>query len=354
MAFNRPAGFDTDATGRPALIRNVTSNTTASRDGAARRTPGTGWHHALGSILFCLLAVIKMPPPAHADEAIRQDNMAVSERQPGAGTVDNETPPHFHPGKYNLHLFPPGDFYRPYAADPHRTGFGIQKLNVIEGKIPAAGSSRYALKAGGYFGVLRVQPEDDVETGVQLNIGGGLGGQFDLDHFQDNIGWNGHYGMILTAAPTAAVALKLGLQHVSGHIGDENVLSSQRGRIGYTRMELNAGGSWKINRQWRTYAEAGRGYELLNREFQKPGRVQYGLEYEYLFWRNLGCYAAFDSSAMEERAWRFDKTLQLGLVSHTGHRSWRFGFEISKGRPTMVEFFPYTETYTSIGLWLDL
>lgn len=316
----------------------------------------TVWRYGLYTIPFCLFTVMNTPCPAFAEDiTIRPDNMAVPvEQRQGAGSVTNVTPVPIKLGEYNLYLFPSGDFYRPYAADPHRTGFGIQRIRVLDGKIPDTGSSRYALKAGGYFGVVRIQPGDDADVGVQLNIGGGLDGQFDLDHFQDNIGWNGHYGTTLTAAPNDAVAFKLGLQHISGHIGDENVPSTKRGRIGYTRMELNAGGSWAINRHWRAYTEAGWGLELLNRELQKPGRVQFGLEYEYLLWRNLGCYAAVDSSAMQERSWRFDKTLQLGLVSHSAHRTWRFGFEISKGRPTMGEFFQSTETYTSFGLWLDL
>lgn len=314
------------------------------------------WRHGLFTATFCLLAVMKTLSPVLAGEAaIRPDNMTVpTEQQQGSGTVTNTIPAPFRLGEYHLHLFPSGDFYRPYAADPHRIGFGIQKIHVIDGKISDTGSSRYALKAGGYFGVVRIQPSDNADVGLQLNIGGGLDGQFDLDNFQDNIGWNGHYGMILTAAPDDALAFKLALQHISGHVGDEFAQRTGRGRIGYTRMELASGVSWTIDRHWRTYAEAGWGYELNNRQLQKPGRVQFGLEYEYLLWRNLGCYVAVDSSAMQERAWRFDKSLQFGLVSHSGRRTWRFGFEISKGRPTMGEYFQNTETYTSFGLWLDL
>lgn len=312
--------------------------------------------NSLLAISICLFAVMVTLCPAFAEDNCQTTDLMSEPVEPkqDAGTVNNYSSAIFRLGEYKLHLFPSGDFYRPYAADPHRTGFGIQKLNVIDGKISDSGNSRYALRAGGYFGVLRIQPGDDADVGVQLNIGGGMDGQFDLDYFQDNIGWNGHYGMIMTAAPNPALAFKLSLQHISGHIGDENVPSTKRGRIGYTRMELNSGVSWTVNRNWRTYAEAGWGYELLNRELQKPGRVQSGLEYEYLLWKNLGCYAAVDLSAMQERDWRLDKTLQLGLVSHSGHRTWRFGFEISKGRPTMSEFFQNTETYTSIGLWLDL
>lgn len=277
------------------------------------------------------------------------------ERPQGAGTLPGSTPAPLRLGAdYLLHLFPEGDLYRPYAADPHRTGFGIERMRVSGGKIPGVGGDRYALKAGGYFGVLRLQPGGDSVAGVQLDIGGGLDGQFDLDSFQDNIGWNGHYGMTMTAVPDRALAFKLALKHISGHLGDEFDKRLGRGRIGYTRMELAPGISWQIDGQWRSYAEYGWGYELNNEQLQRPGRVQFGLEYEYPLWRNLGCYAAVDLSAMEERAWRFDTSLQLGLAWHSENRSWRFGFERYQGRPTMSEFFQHTETSTSFGLWVDL
>lgn len=310
------------------------------------------WQHGLGAGLFCLLIVTATPCGVRAEEGVLP---APPENPQVAGSVSSPPPAPLRLGAdYLLDLFPTEDLYRPYAADPHRTGFGIARMHVSGGKIPGAGSSRYALKAGGYFGALRIQPSDNPDAGVQLDIGGGLDGQFDLDSFEDNIGWNGHYGMLLTAAPDPALAFKLALQHISGHVGDEFFERTGRRRIGYTRMELAPAVSWNIDKQWRTYAEYGWGYELLNKQLQRPHRVQFGLEYEYPLWRNLGCYAAADFSAMQERAWRLDNSLQLGFVWHSGPRSWRFGFERYKGRPTMSEFFQSTETSASFGLWLDL
>jgi hypothetical protein len=57
---------------------------------------------------------------------------------------------------------------------------------------------------------------------------------------------------------------------------------------------------------------------------------------------------------MEERNWRVDNSLQLGLLMHSGQRTWRLGFQRYHGRPTMGEFFQNTETSLSFGLWLDL
>lgn len=311
-------------------------------------------HQGVGVGLFCLLILAGISCEARTEvEALPPGHMAPPPENPHAAGKPTSAPLRLG-ADYLLHLFPSGDFYRPYAADPHRNGFGIQRMNVTDGRIPNVGGARYALKAGGYFGVLRLQPSDNPDVGVQLDIGGGLDGQYDLDSFNDNVGWNGHYGMLLTASPARPLAFKLALQHISGHVGDEFFERTGRRRIGYTRMELAPAVSWNIDKNWRTYAEYGWGYELLNYQLQKPHRVQFGLEYEYPLWRGLGCYAAGDFSATQERDWRLDNSLQIGFIWHAGPRSWRFGFERYHGRPTMSEFFQHTETSTSFGLWLDL
>ena len=56
---------------------------------------------------------------------------------------------------------------------------------------------------------------------------------------------------------------------------------------------------------------------------------------------------------MEERAWRTDVTLQLGLMLVSGGRTWRLGLEQYYGRPTAGEFFSVTEQYLSAGIWMD-
>lgn len=261
------------------------------------------------------------------------------------------------PGPWGAVLFPLDDLYAPYAADPHRTGFGVQWLSVTDTGIADSGNSRVALRAGGTFGIVRFHPYGEEGRGWQIGIEGGFNAQFDADHSLDNIGWDGKYGLVVTSARSAAWAFKFGVLHDSAHVGDEYMERTGRKRIGYTRHELAAGASWRPDERFRTYAEAAWGYSLSNEQLQEPGRVQFGLEYETLpspgrgRW---GWYGAADVSAMEERNWRVDRALQAGLAMHRDGRTWRFGIEWYDGRPPLGEFFQVTETYVSLGLWVDI
>ena len=111
--------------------------------------------------------------------------------------------------------------------------------------------------------------------------------------------------------------------------------------------------SWR----WRTYAEGGWAYTLRRDDLQKPGRAQLGLEYEAAesLWKSrLGWFAALDVSATEERDWRVDTSLQLGFLVRSGTRRWRAALGYYDGRAPMGEFFQDTESYVSLGLWLDV
>jgi hypothetical protein len=257
----------------------------------------------------------------------------------------------------HLILFPPDDLYPHYIADPHRTGFGAQRMLYNRREIPASGGDRLLLNASGTFGLIRVQPEDRPESAWQVSAIGGIIGMYDLENAQDNIGWDGIYGLLGTGLLTSELGWKLGLHHISAHLGDEYVERTKRGRIGYTREELLGGVSWAVAPRWRLYGEGGWAYGLGNRQLMEPWRLQGGVEYAAptaLSQQRLGYYGAVNFSAMEERNWRLDTTLQAGLVLRSFDHNWRLGVEYHNGAPPLGEFFQDTESYFSAGLWLDL
>lgn len=260
-------------------------------------------------------------------------------------------------GQGNILFLPPGILYPPAIADPQRVGFGVQWLSYMDTTIPDAGNSRVALKAGGQFGILKAGPSGDGNQAWQVDLLGGFNAQFDADHSLDNIGWDGRYGLLVTNGQPRIISFKFGVLHDSSHVGDEYMERTGRKRIGYTRHELVAGVSIPLGERWRTYAEGGWGYQLGNSELMKPGRGQAGLEYESCRGpreRCTGWYGAADLSSMEERDWRLDLAVQMGVVARSGGRTWRFGVEWYHGRPPIGEFFPYTERYLSLGIWLDV
>ena len=256
-----------------------------------------------------------------------------------------------------LLYFPTGDLYPPYAADPFRVGFGFQPVHVTRVDIPNTTSSRVNLRAGGQVGVVRSLSADDPDLGWQVSLIGGFNDQNDVRNSLDNIGWDGHYGIILTAMPIHDLAFKLGLLHTSSHVGDEFMERTGRARISYTRQELAAGVSWFMNERWRVYTETGRAFSMSNRELQRPWRGQAGIEYEAppaIWSKRLAWYAATDLQATQEREWKVDAAVQTGFVMRAEGRTWRIGVEWYHGRPPMGEFFQFTERYLSIGLWIDI
>lgn len=254
----------------------------------------------------------------------------------------------------SLALFPLDDVFPRPLADPHRAGFGLAAVHVTGKDIPATGDDRFALKVGGRFGLLRLQT---AARTWQLNVEGGFNGQFDIDHSEDNIGWDGLYGVTVTTVLRPDLALRFGALHNSAHVGDEYIEQTGRLRLNYTREEAVAGLSWQIDGRWRTYGEIGHAYDLRNKPLQAPGRAQAGLEYQAPtpWWGGqLGWYAAVDTSAMEERDWRVDTGVNMGFVIRASERRWRLGLEYYDGRPAMGEFFQHTERYVALGVWLDV
>jgi hypothetical protein len=254
-------------------------------------------------------------------------------------------------------LFPEQLLYPPYVADPHRNCFGVQYLHFTDVGISDAGNSRFGLKAGGRFGLMRFGTQGQTDRGWQLDVEGGLNAQFDVDYDLDAIGWEGKYGLMLSTKQSDALAVKLGINHISSHVGDEYAERTGRLRIGYTRHELVWGMSYAITARWRAYVEAGWGYDLKNDILQEPGRVQTGLEYEgprTMLGGSSAWYAAVDAASWQERDWRVDVTVQSGIVVHRRSRTWRIGVEYHNGRPTLGEFFRDSEEYISAGLWIDV
>jgi hypothetical protein len=298
-------------------------------------------------VLFaaCLLAAAPAaaPPPALA---------APGREVPAAAGPAAEAPA---PAP-RVAAFPAGALYAPYLADPHSPGFGVMLVGVPEVGAAESGDLRTALKLGGSFGLLRVSSRERPERALQIEIAAGFYGQFDIDHQLDNLGWDGIYGLVATAAARPGLQLKAGVMHTSSHVGDEYAERTGRRRIGYTREEAVAGVSWQAAPRWRLYGEAAWGYLLRLEERQQPGRLQAGVERSVPAARGgrWGWYAAADLQAFEERDWRLDAALEVGLTVPAGDRRWRVGAGWYDGRLPIGEFFEDDESYLLLGLWLDL
>ena len=162
-----------------------------------------------------------------------------------------------------LSLFPTSDLYPGNIADPHKPENAALALIYTTPRIADSSAQRFALKAGGRLGVLRLDPGEAHVRSWQLSIDAGLDFQADSQRKQDAIGWDGSYGLTLTTASRGPYSFKLAHIHTSGHVGDEYAERTGRQRIDYTRAELGLGAARRLGRGGRAYVELGWGYGLL-------------------------------------------------------------------------------------------
>ena len=256
-------------------------------------------------------------------------------------------------------ISPPTLLYPPYIAASHNPVFAIQTQRYISSDVRATGNSRFSLRMGGRFGIVRWPSAEDPERGVQVDFEAGYTGQFDLENHTDNLGYDGIYGFQVSWTATEDLALRLRTFHASSHLGDEYMEESKRERIGYTREGLAIGASWAPAEDWRAYLESGYAIPPGNKPFIDRLHAQGGVEYVSppMFKGNtLGWYAATHLTAYEENDWSVNLTLTVGFhlpVPEVGRR-YRFGIEYYSGRSHIGELSMDDESYVGLHGMLDL
>lgn len=255
-----------------------------------------------------------------------------------------------------LTLFPSGDVYHVYVADPHRPTNALVESSIFDNTIPDMGSPITRLAAGGHFGMLRIGPAKPGGLTWQVSIEAGFDALFDAKNRLDAVGWDGNYGLTVTTASSSRLGLKIAVLHVSAHLGDEYQERTGRERINYTREEVAVGVAWQWSPRWRTYVETGGAYRMGHPSLE-TWRAQSGLEFESgpgPCGQKFACFAAVDVSTFEERRWRVDVTANVGIVVHGLGRTTRLFVEWHDGRPTPNEFFLDSLSSLSVGLRIDL
>jgi len=251
-------------------------------------------------------------------------------------------------------LFPSGDLFPAYVADPQRPANAMLVRVQQRRGIPDTSVRRTALSAGGRFGFLRIDGRGPNRRSWQVSFEAGIDALFGTTHSDEALGWDGNYGITATTASDGPWSVKLAFLHLSAHLGDEYEERMQRARIDYTREEVAVGIAWRPSSRWRAYAETARAYSMLDAA-QAPWRVQHGLEYETgRFWGGrFAAYGATDCGAMQERRWRIDRAIEGGLVTRLAGRTYRLLMQYHDGRPPVAEFFHVSESALTWGLRID-
>jgi hypothetical protein len=297
-------------------------------------------------VLLCLALGLAISPETGAGQDLGPDQ---SEAQ---------KPPTWNPSPTrSIELFPAGDVFPVYAADPHRPTNQLAIGFYTKTDIPDTSSPRTTLSGGGRFGMLRIDSSAPGGRSWQISIEAGLDAVFDAQYKNDGIGWDGNYGLTVTTGKSSSpFALKMAVLHVSAHLGDEYEERVQVGRLNYTREEFALAASWRPRARTRVYGELGIAY-LMRSDEQEGLRLQMGGEYERsptVFGGRMAWYGAIDFSLLDERDWRLDTCLQGGLVTRNKGRTYRMYAQWYDGRPTLGQFTPYSEAALSLGLKMDL
>jgi hypothetical protein len=253
-------------------------------------------------------------------------------------------------------LFPSGEPFPVYVADPHRPTNAIVPRFYLREDIPDTRTPRMWLSAGGRFGILRIDGRRPGERSWQLGIEAGLDALFDTQNKSDLIGLDGNYGLTMTTASRSSWTFKIAVLHTSAHLGDEYGERTATDRINYTREEVALASAWRFQPQWRLYGEVATGY-VLRSDDQKPWRMQWGLEYtstRRLWGGRFAWYSAADFASWAERDWRVDATIQSGIVARSNGRTYRLLLEYLDGRPPIAEFFKDTEASLALGFRIDM
>jgi hypothetical protein len=253
-------------------------------------------------------------------------------------------------------LFPSGDVFPVYVADPHRPSNAIVSRFYTKEALADASSPRAWLSAGGRFGMLRIEIAGPSQRSWQVSIEAGLDAMFDIQHRSDGIGWDGNYGLTVTTASTSRWSFKIALVHLSAHLGDEYAERTGQTRINYTREELAVGTALHLSSRSRLYGEIAGAYILKNDD-QEPWRAQAGLDHEFgsrVWGGRFAWFSAADFASWEERNWRLDATVQGGLVTRSNGRTYRILLEYNSGRPPLGEFFKVTEASLALAFRIDL
>jgi len=283
---------------------------------------------------------------------------AVAGQDTGSQKPDEQKPPVWQPtATRSVELFPAGEVFPVYAADPHRPTNQVAIGFYSRTRIPDSSSPRTTLSGGGRFGVLRIDSKSTGGRSWQISLDAGLDGVFDSQYKNDGIGWDGNYGLtVTTARNTSPFAFKVAVMHLSAHLGDEYEERTGLPRVNYTREELAIAMSWQPRKSTRVYGELGVAYRMRSEE-QERMRWQMGGEYERpptVFGGRMAWYSAIDMSLLAERDWRLDTSIQGGLVTRNKGRTYRMYTQWYDGRPTMGQFTQCSEAALSFGFKVDL
>ncbi len=262
-------------------------------------------------------------------------------------------------GDAELEFLPLRTRYPRYLADPRRPRFGGAVGRTLGDPVPGASESRIFLDLGVSRTFLELRPSPTSDSALQLDVQAAVFTEFDLVEQLDSIGWDGWYGFHLSWDTGTPLVLKLGLRHLSAHLGDEYEEKTGHMRTGYTREDVSFALAYRLLPGTAAYAEYGYAYHLGSPDTQARQLLEYGIAHDAPgLWLGgtLGYYAGVHVKQFQENDWKPDLSAQLGLAfrrSPSGLVVRIPAIEVYTGRAILGEMAGERESYVSVGTWID-
>ena len=249
-------------------------------------------------------------------------------------------------------FLPDGYLFDQLLADPRWPHFSLAYIYHLHDKqIGSAGQANF----GETLTFYRDQAPFDGQW--EFGIQAGVFSLFDLEAKSKDLINADYRGGVFATYRTHDFSTILRVFHQSSHLGDEFVLRNTTKRINLSYEEVEALVSYKFFQAFRLYG--GGGY-LFDQEPSdlKPGRVQYGVEFESPWTYGNGALRPILAANLqneEESNWSTDISLRGGIQFENwqlGHRKLQLLVEYSKGYSPNGQF--YTRKIETIGLGAHL
>lgn len=243
--------------------------------------------------------------------------------------------------------FPEPEYsYHSISSDRPKSSLSI--LKVPHTSDTTVGDERYALMLGNVFPLFESRYSS---YSLYYSFGGGLYHQFDLTRGIDGVGYNGSILSTLTASFTY-FDFDLTVKHLSGHLSDEYVENTGQKRLSYARNEYLM--AMRYHRSpFSNHFEVAYDYSHNKAAPHDPWRLRNEVQYYFLSLNQWRPYLAIDLDARQEREWRIDQSLQLGVsVWKEKREKFRIYLEAYQGGSRLTEFFRENEKMLSLGLVL--
>jgi hypothetical protein len=249
-------------------------------------------------------------------------------------------------------FFPPAhDLFKPLLADPRELQYALRMVVPVSKKVLGEASM------GDYLGLYRWALAGDAMY-VQISIGGGAFGRFDLAATSNAMQVADFYGNLPFDLRTGKWSFRFMPYHTSSHLGDDYLKATGLTTTKHAWDNLR----WLVSYDAASFLRLYGGYTYIFRTHPEHlGRNAYqgGFETYSPWWGNKHArvYWANDLQSWERCDWHPTFYSQLGLRMVKDPQVGRgvsLFVEYATGRQPQGQFFQNSETHWSLGLKLDI